>query len=232
MLQDNGSQFKNYGIQLQNLGMQIQNFSMNCMPIPPDFLTQIQNMAIQITSIGIQIFNIGTQLSNMANQDMNMMNQNIMGMGNMNIGNMMNQNMFVGMGMNGLEPLNNNNINASNDVKANFFCGGKEPPPEVIPRSDQSISADFYQNIKNKMNLIMSASSGLTLIMPTHPNTPIKVFLRNYIKKLGLGEGVLGHNIIFLFNSEIIDINDDKPVSFFQDNASITVIDVDNVIGA
>ena len=38
--------------------------------------------------------------------------------------------------------------------------------------------------------------------------------------------------LTFLFNAEIIDVNDDKPVSFFPDNASITVIDVGNVIGA
>ena len=207
-------------------------------------MNNMNNMGMNnMNNMGMNNMNNNMGMNNMNNMGMNncmnlmgMMNyMNTMGlMGNMNC-NFGQYNMPMNMNQNQM----NNNLMKNITGQMNFnqnngaiSTGGKEPPPEVIPRVEQSISADFYQNITNKMNLIMNASSGLTLIMPTPHNTPIKTFLRNYIKKLGLGEGVLGSSIIFLFNAEIIDVNDDKPVSFFPDNASITVIDVGNVIGA
>ena len=115
MFVDNSTQLKNYGIQLQNIGTEIQNFSNNCYQIPQNIINQIQNMAIQISNIGIQIFNLGIQQIDAINQNINMINQNMfMGMGNMNMPNFMNQNIF-GMGMNEMQPLENNNINNSND---------------------------------------------------------------------------------------------------------------------
>lgn len=153
MLIDNGSQIQNYGIQLQNLGTQIQNFSISCLQIPQNIKNQIQNMVKQISDIAIQIFNIGTVLSTMVNQDINMMNQNMfMGMG-MNFPNIINQNLFNEMEMNGLKPLGNDNINNSNaksELKfVNFwFMNSNGSKTNVVSNSEVTIKelAKLYMN--------------------------------------------------------------------------------------
>ena len=62
-----------------------------------------------------------------------------------------------------------------------------------------TINADFYKNETGKLNIIMAASTGLVITMPTPPYISIKQLIRNYISKLGLGENVLDGSLVFLF---------------------------------
>ena len=110
-----------------------------------------------------------------------------------------------------------------------------EPPKEIIPRMDKSLIVDYYIKINknDKINIIMAATSGFTIVLPTQVNISVKQLIRNYINKLGLGEGVLKDKIVFLFNANLIDINDNKQVNkVFKHNSRITVIDVYGVIAA
>ena len=111
--------------------------------------------------------------------------------------------------------------------------GGKEPPKDVIPRINKVLNADYSGGAKNTINIVMCASSGLIVTMPTPTNITIKQLIRNYLARLGLGEGVLVNGIIFILNAEVIDVNDLRPVSsIFHNNAAVTVVDVMGVIAA
>ena len=73
--------------------------------------------------------------------------------------------------------------NDFNRVSTSLGVGGK-PSEEIIPRMDKSIKADYFKNINNKINLVLSASSWLTINIPTPPNISvqqlIKIFLINW----------------------------------------------------
>ena len=219
-----------------NNGFPIQNnmFNNNAFPMQ-------QNMMDQSNDNGFP-----NQQNLMANMNMmnNMNNMNMMN--NMNKMNMMNNMNNMNM-MNNMNNMNNmnmmNNINNMNNYMNNENNGNvmknrnsykREPPKELIPRIDRSLRADYYQNSEKKINIVMAASSGLNVTMPTPINISIKQLLRNYIKKLGLGEDVLTKKrIIFLFNATILSDEDNRPVSaFFKNNAYITVVDSEGVIGA
>ena len=64
----------------------------------------------------------------------------------------------------------------------------------------------------------------------------MKELFRLYARKINVGYGVLGKEIVFLSNATLIDINEERTVyEYFGEliNAMvITVIDQNNVIGA
>ena len=169
----------------------------------------------------------------------NMNNMNDMNMNNMNMMNMMNN-------MNNMNMMNNmNNMNMMNmfnmmKMFMNYMLmynsmksNNNKRPKEIIPRTDKTLRADYYPISEKKINIVMAASSGLTVTMPTPINISIKQLLRNYIKKLGLGEDVLTKKgIIFLFNAHILYVYDERPIStIFKNDACITVVDAQGLIG-
>ena len=171
-----------------------------------------------------------------------MNNMNRMGMIN-NMLRMMNTMNTIGMtnNLNGMKMGNNIDMMKKNSFNPNIngnSLGSNEPPKEIIPRSDESFIVDDFKNDNQskKFNITMKASSGLSIVMPTPPNVPIKTMKRNYIKRLGLDDGVLNGAIIFLFNAKVINYKDDiKLISEFFKNkycSTITVIDVNNIIAA
>ena len=184
-----------------------------------NFMNNIQQngMMANMNNCGNNMFNNNMNQMGMAN---NMMNNNI----NNNMNNNMNTNNFRQM-MGQMEFNRSTGINSS---------GGKEPEPDsVIPRMSKVLSADFFKGINDKINVVMSASSGLIVTMPTPPNVSIQQLLRNYISKLGLPENVLGNAIIFILNAEVLQINDQRPIgALIKNNATITVVDVQGVIAA
>ena len=137
--------------------------------------------------------------------------------------------------------MNSNNIhnfinigNSNNNVNTSIASGGKETQPQgTLPNYKDTINADFYKNEKGKLNIIMAASTGFVITMPTPPYISIKQLIRNYISKLGLGENVLDGSLVFLFNAAILNVNDETPVSsVFKNNTAITVLDVKELIAA
>ena len=183
----------------------------------------------------------------MNNNNMNMMNNNNMNnmnMMNMNMMNLMNNNMNM-MNMNpmnnSMNNMNNMNMNnfmnnsQNNNVGINFYQKSPEPA-ELIQRGDKTKMVEAYPGLQksNRLNVVMHASSGLRLVMSTPPETPIRVHIRKYLEKLGLGEGVLEKDLVFLINANKLDVNSlarmDTICQGFQ--TVILVIDVKNVIAA
>ena len=187
----------------------------------------MNNMNMMNNMNNMNMMNKMNMMNNMNNMNM-MNNMNNMNMMN-NMNNMNNMNM-----MNNMNNMNNYMNNENNGkVMKNRNSYKREPPKELIPRIDRSLRADYYQNSEKKINIVMAASSGLNVTMPTPINISIKQLLRNYIKKIGLGEDVLTKKgIIFLFNAHILYVYDERPIStIFKNNACITVVDAQGLIG-
>ena len=188
-------------------------------------------------------------MMNMMNNNMNMMNNmfnnnmmnnynmNMMNNNNMNNMNMMNMNMMnlMNNNMNNMNMNNFMNNSQNNNGGINFYQKSTEPT-ELIQRGNKTKIVEAYPGLQksDRLNVVMIASSGLRLVMSTPPETPIRVHIRKYLEKLGLGEGVLEKDLVFLINANKIDINSsdrmDTICQGFQ--TVITVIDVKNVIAA
>jgi len=63
--------------------------------------------------------------------------------------------------------------------------------------------------------------------------TKIKDLLLKYVYHLGLKEGVLGKELIFLFNALTINVEEEKNIIEFglKNNITITVVDQANITG-
>ena len=83
------------------------------------------------------------------------------------------------------------------------------------------------------INIHLHASSGLKVIMTVPDDITFKELFRLYVRKIGIGENLLGKEIIFLFNAETINVNDETKITSKLSNLGvITVVDQNNVIGA
>ena len=176
------------------------------------------------------------------------MNPNMM---NLNQNNMCQNNMFQ-------QFLNANNINNFNPQNTNFnpqnmnfnpqnmnfnpqnmnVNADQNEPKRVIERSDKFIQ--FTENLGKTNNNIMAnihliASSGLKVLLSVPKDITMKELFRLYVKKLGISPKHLGKDIIFIYNAETIDINEQKKFSQLVKGSNImciTVIEQNNVIGA
>ena len=220
-----------------NMNMPNNNMMMNMMNM---MNMMMMNMANKMNNMN----NMNMPMNNMNNMNMN----NNMPMNNMNNNNqmknnfaddtMMNNNMYQQQGfMNANNTQKINNIMGQNNFNKieNQNAVGGQAPKEVIPRLEQSITADFYKNVNlnKKLNIVFQASSGLVATLPTPPDITIKQLIRNYLNKLGLRENVLNGDIVFIHNAMIMDVNEQTPVSTkFKNISAIIVIDVKGVIAA
>ena len=60
-----------------------------------------------------------------------------------------------------------------------------------------------------------------------------KELINLFASKVGIGEGALEKDIIFLYNASNLDINDLRCIKqIFPDHCTVTVVDQNNVIGA
>ncbi len=169
------------------------------------------------------------------------MNPNMM---NLNQNNMCQNNMFQ-------QFLNANNINNFNPQNTNFnpqnmnfnpqnmnVNADQNEPKGVIEKGDKFIQ--FTDNLGKTNNNIMAniyliASSGLKVLLNVPEDITMKELFRLYVKKLGISPKHLGKDIIFIYNAETIDINEQKKFSQLVKGSTtmtITVIDQNNVIGA
>lgn len=84
------------------------------------------------------------------------------------------------------------------------------------------------------VNVTLIATSGLKVVIPAQKSMPLCQLFKNYVKKVGVPESVIGTKIVFLFNAEKLDVNSTQPISdyFKSFNANITVLDQANIIGA
>ena len=119
-----------------------------------------------------------------------------------------------------------------------------QQPKEVIPRiietrevAQNEITKNFGKvagNGVNVINITLTATSGLKIVIPAPNNMTFKELFIQYVKKVGIPESVIGTKIVFLFNAEKLDVNSQEPIgkTFKFFNADITVLDQGNIIGA
>ena len=106
-------------------------------------------------------------------------------------------------------------------------------PIDLIPRSNKFSIADFYKgfNYGQKINIIIQASSGMSVSLPSPPSISVAQLIKNYLKKLNLPETVLKKDIAFIFQANVLNPYDQNPIStIFRDNSLIIVIDAQNII--
>ena len=136
----------------------------------------------------------------------------------------------------------NMNVNPQNinviPQDINRVNADQNEPKGVIERGDKFIQ--FTDNLGKTNNNIMAnihliASSGLKVLLNVPKDITMKELFRLYVKKLGISPKHLGKDIIFIYNAEAIDINEQKKFSQLVKGSTtmtITVIDQNNVIGA
>ena len=237
----------NMGMCMNNMGMGINNIGMG-----------MNNMGVGMNNIGMGMNNIGMGMNNMGMGMNNIgIGMNNMGMGMNNIGMGMN-NMGMGMVNMGMGMMNNQNVNVNNmkDMPNNNLVSpmnilkfqssinninnadrriGGAVPNEIIPRSFAYKKADFYEGInkKEKINIVIQASSGMTITLPSPPYITIAQLFKNYIKKINLPDSVLGKDITFIYEANVLYPFDNRKLfEKFKDNSLILVIDTQNIISA
>ena len=232
------------GMGMNNMDMGVNN--MNMMNNPNMNMMNMPNMNMMNNPNMNMMNNPNMNMMNNPNMNMmNMPNMNMMNMPNMNMMNMPNMNMMnmPNMNMNNMNQ-NNNNISplmnmfmmpAVNNINNIDNRIGGNVPKDLIPRSDKFSKADFYNNIneKEKLNILIQASTGMTVLLPSPPYISIAQLFKNYVKKIHLPETVLEKSITFIFEANVVNPFDPNPIySKFKDNSRITVIDTQNVISA
>jgi hypothetical protein len=103
--------------------------------------------------------------------------------------------------------INNNNLNKNNN---NNIKGGK------------------------LLNFIFAASNGTTINLKASSNNSIEDLLKLYAQKAGFSENLLGKDINFLYDAHVMNVHDQTRLDaiFTRDYHTITVIDINNVVGA
>ena len=225
------------GMNMNNMNMNNMNMNnMNMNNMNNMFMNMMMNMNM------MNNMNMGNNINNINNMNNNMGNMNIMNNfqmpnnmpQNMMMNNNMNQQNFINMNIKNQRIIEMMGQNGFNTNVGQMNVGGNAPQ-EIIPRTNETMSEDYFKNINNrgKINVVLNASSGLTVILATPPNASVKQLIRNYLKKLGLRKEVLNGGIIFIYNAEVINVNDERPLSsFLKDTSVIIVVDVQGVIAA
>ena len=178
--------------------------------------------------------NLNNQL--LMNQMLNWMNMNpnLMQLyNNMNQMNMNQMNMNQ-MNMNQMK-MNQNNTNQN---KMNFI---KVSPLEAKTRTNilkniPNINFDASSPLDNspKTNIVFNTQKGqVTNLIASH-NMKVKDLLLTYVIKLGLGPGVMGESLFFLFNGQKLNLKEEKTVfeMGLHNGGHIVVLDKKEVIGA
>lgn len=143
---------------------------------------------------------------------------------------------------------NSHYINSTEDPKEikphGYQHTNAQQPKEVIPRIIETREVDQKEITKNFgktagmgvniINITLTATSGLKVVIPAPNNMTFKELFIQYVKKVGIPESVIGTKIVFLFNAEKLDVNSQEPInkSFKHFTADITVLDQGNIIGA
>ena len=161
--------------------------------------------------------NMNNQFGNQPNFNFN--NNMNMNMGNFNMNFLQNmfQMFFQWMMSQGMINNINNNFNLNNNLNQN---------------NNNNINTST--KIPDFINFIFAAGSGLTTNLRVQSNKTIEDLLKLYAKKAGFSERLLGTDINFLFDAEVMKVHDQTRLyaKFKRDYHTITVLDIKNVLGA
>ena len=129
----------------------------------------------------------------------------------------------------------------------NVYVNDPNQPKEVIPRKEETLylnaaggksgpsqlSAMGMGN-NSVVNVTLTATSGLKVVIAAPKTMTFSELFKNYVKKVGVPEDVIGTKIVFLFNAEKLKVDSQEPIStlFKTFNANVTVLDQGNIIGA
>ena len=129
----------------------------------------------------------------------------------------------------------------------NVYVNDPNQPKEVIPRKEETLylnaaggksgpsqlSAMGMGN-NSVVNVTLTATSGLKVVIAAPKTMTFSELFKNYEKKVGVPEDVIGTKIVFLFNAEKLKVDSQEPIStlFKTFNANVTVLDQGNIIGA
>jgi hypothetical protein len=229
-------QFYNPGVMMPMNGMNMNPMNgMNMNPMNGMNMMPMNNMGMPVNNMGMPVNNMGMPVNNMGMPMNNMgMQMNNMGMmynnfnGYTNPMYMQNNMVYNNMGVGMATP---NQVQIPNQVQTPNQNGENQ---EYLPRGNYVNGDINVAKGEDMMNITFDASTGVKTIVCVKKTTQFKDIFKEYVKKLGLFENVIGKQIVFLFNGKKLDENsEDTPKSLkLQNMASITVFDVGNVIGA
>ena len=213
--------------------MNVNNFNPNQFPIMLNMMNNIYpNMGFNMNNFN----NLNNQ--SLMNTMANWMNMNpflIQAYNNMIQMNMNQMNMNQ-MNMNQMN-MNQMNMNQSNN-KMNFV---------KVSNSEAKSKTSIFKNLPNmnfdasspfdnspKANIVFNTQKGHTTNLIASYNMKVKDLLLKYVEKLGLGPGVIGDSIFFLFNGKKLKLNEEKTVCEcgLHNGGHIVVLDIKEVIGA
>ena len=169
---------------------------------------------------------------NMNNFNYNMLNtQNGMNL----MTNWMNSNPNLFQTYQNMNQLNNMNQN-KNRMNVVSVSNNEAKKGGIFNKNTGNLSFDASSPFDNspKTNVVFNTQKGHTTNMIASYNMKIKDLLLNYVQRLGLGPGVMGDSLFFLFNGQKIDLNEERTVFDIglQNGGHIVVLDVKEVIGA
>ena len=163
--------------------------------------------------------------------------------------NLNNNNNFQQQQINNMAKSQGNQVmnQASAQNTNNVYVNDPNQPNEVIPRKEETLylnaaggksgptqlSAMGMGN-NSVVNVTLTATSGLKVVIAAPKTMTFSELFKNYVKKVGVPEDVIGTKIVFLFNAEKLKVDSQEPIStlFKAFNANVTVLDQGNIIGA
>ena len=147
---------------------------------------------------------------------------------NNNIINNLNTNNFINNNFNNIN-INNNIINnkKNNEIKSNDkeeIINKKILPKNVFIKGDYFISED------NKINIYFTSPLELKIRISSPPYLKINELFKNFAKKVGINEKYLNTSLMFIYNSSLLDPNDQRPITcLFNNKCFITVVEIDGI---
>ena len=133
-----------------------------------------------------------------------------------------------------LNALNQNNNNNNNGQA--FFSNlnnQNNQQNSTIPRNKE-INCDPFKNIQGyKINITFESSAQFKMNMPVPVNLKLKDLFKTFIQRAGLGEGVLGKQINFIYNALYVNPFEEKTLQEYgiTNFSKFLVIDVGNLLG-
>ena len=115
-----------------------------------------------------------------------------------------------------------------------------QKPSELIPSGNKTIQGTDIIKPEggNIINIIFEASSGLKVVLKASMKTLLPELFQAYLDRLDLRKDYVGSKIVFLYDREKINPFDDEFADQtledmeFTNLTNITVLDINNVIGA
>ena len=142
--------------------------------------------------------------------------------------------------MNQINQFNNNNPNRKGmsviSVSQEDLNQAKVTGGGVISNNFQNMNCDFSSpdDLTPKYNIYFKTQKDQQMNIFCPCNLKIKDLLIKYINRLGLGPGVMGSSIFFLFNSAKLDLNENRTVGEMgmTSGSTVVVLDIRGVIGS